>query len=50
MKIVIYILSGLGCIIVFYLLSKLQMRAWLNELEKFLNTKFENDEQTKEKE
>ena len=50
MKIALYILTGLVCIVAFYILSKLQMRAWLNELEKFLNTKFENDEQTKEKE
>ena len=49
MKVVLCILAVPICIIVFYALSKLQMRAWLNELEKFLNIKLENNEQTKEK-
>lgn len=32
-----YILGIIGALIIFYWFSKIQMRAWLNAIEQFLN-------------
>lgn len=36
-------------LITIYVLSRIQMYAWLHGLNRFLNNKFENNEQEKEK-
>ena len=36
-------------LITIYVLSRIQMFAWLHGLNRFLNNKFENNEQEKEK-
>jgi len=45
---VTYIAIGILIFAVIYIISRIQMRAWLTELERFLNNKFKQDEQTTE--
>ena len=47
MRILLYIGLMVGFVLFFYILSKIQMRAWINEFNRnLLNNKFKNDEQT----
>jgi len=46
-EIIKYILAAIGLVIIVYVLSKIQMAAWLNVIEKFLNHKTKENEQTK---
>ena len=39
LKLIFYIIAVPICVIIFYALCKLQMRAWLKELDYYLNNK-----------
>jgi len=47
--IITYIAYGILASLAFYLLSKIQMKAWLNIIEKFLNEKSKTEKNEKKK-
>lgn len=49
MSIITYIIGIVVGFIIIYIISRVQMAAWIHGINKFLNNKFEENEQKKEK-